>query len=52
MSLIAGYFTRDQCIFPDCEEPPDDIRDTCCYHRDVRVSNYGSWVVDRHGEAS
>jgi hypothetical protein len=44
MSLIAGYFTRDACIFPGCDEPPSDDRDVCAYHKDVHVSTWGSWL--------
>lgn len=44
MSQIFDYWTRDACVFPGCDEPPTDDRETCALHRNVTVSSWGSWL--------
>lgn len=51
MTAIVNAWTHTVCAFPACEEPTSEGV-MCALHHNVRVSNFGSWVADRHGEAS
>lgn len=52
MRLLGNHWSRDTCIWLDCEEPPTDDRETCALHARVHVSTSGSWLDAEVGEAS